>query len=215
MIAEVQPSKRPKRGRKRARSNQVPAWHPVFLPMVPAIGRQARSAFGHLDPEAREEAVQEVIAYATIAFKELWDRGKAELAYPSVLAQYGIQRMKSGRRVGTPLNVRDVSSGYCQIRQSVAVKRLDHYDRQQGGWLEVLIEDRHAGPAETAAFRIDFPAWLKTLSRRNRRIAWKLALGEAGKNVARWFRVSAGRISQLRRELERSWQAFHGEPAAV
>ena len=158
MIAEVQPSKRPKRGRKRARSNQVPAWHPVFLPMVPAIGRQARSAFGHLDPEAREEAVQEVIAYATIAFKELWDRGKADLAYPSVLARYGIQRIKSGRKVGTRQNIRDVSSDYCQIQKSVAMKRLDHYDRQQGGWLEVLIEDRHAGPAETAAFRIDFPA---------------------------------------------------------
>ncbi len=215
MIAEIQPSKRPKRGRKRAVPKPIPAWHPVFLPMVPAIGRQARSAFGQLAPEARGEAVQEVIAYATIAFKELWDRGKADLAYPSVLALYGIKRAKSGRKVGSRQNVRDVSSDHCQIQKNVAMKRLDHYDRQQGGWREVLIEDRRAGPAETAAFRIDFPAWLETLSRRNHKIAWKLALGEATTNVARWFHLSAGRISQLRRELERSWHAFHGEPAAV
>ncbi len=94
-------------------------------------------------------------------------------------------------------------------------KRLDHYDRQQDGWLEVLIEDRRAGPAETAASRIDFPAWLKTLSKRKRRIAWKLALGETTRHVARLFRVSDARISQLRRELERSWRYFHGESAVA
>lgn len=215
MIAEVQPSKPPKRGRTHARSNKTPAWHPVFLPMVPTIRKQARFAFRKLDPEARGEAVQEVIAYAAVAFKELWDRGKADLAYPSVLAQYGIKRVKIGRKVGTSQNVRDVSSDYCQIRKNVAMKRLDHYDREEGRWQEVLIEDRHAGPAETAASRIDFPAWLKTLSRRNCKIALKLAVGETTRNVARWFRVSDGRISQLRRELERSWQAFHGELAAA
>ncbi len=95
------------------------------------------------------------------------------------------------------------------------MQRLDHFDRQQDGWLEVLIEDRRAGPAETAASRIDFPAWLKTLSNRNRRIAWKLALGGAAGHVARRFGISDARISQLRRELERSWRAFHGELAAV
>ncbi len=218
MIAKVKPSKpskQPKRGRKHAAPKKIPAWHPAFLQMLPAILKQARFAFRHLDPEARGEAVQEVTASATVAFKVLWDRGKADLAYPSALARYGIQRVKIGRQVGTRQNVRDVSSDYCQIQKKVAMKRLDHYDRRQDAWLEVLIEDRHAGPAETAASRIDFSAWLKSLSRRNRKIAWKLALGEATKQVARWFHVSDGRISQLRRELERSWLRFHGELAAA
>ncbi len=78
-----------------------------------------------------------------------------------------------------------------------------------------MSEDRHAGPAETAASRIDFPAWLKTLSRRNCKIALKLAVGETTRKVARLFKVSDGRISQLRRELEQSWRAFHGDLAAV
>ena len=196
---------------KKAKAKSVPAWHAAFLKMLPAIQRQAKIAFRHLDREAREEAVEEVTAYAVIAFKGLWDRGKAELAYPSVLALYGIKRVKIGRRVGTSLNVKDISSEYCQLRKHLTVERLDKYDADEGCWVEVLVEDRRAGPAETAASRIDFPAWLDTLSRRDRKIAMKLGAGEKTSNVARLFRVSQGRISQLRRELHAAWLRFHGE----
>jgi len=74
----------------------APAWRKPFLEMLPAIQRQARIAFRHLDPEARGEAVQEVVTYATSAFKALWHRGTPELAYPSVLALHGIKRVKIG-----------------------------------------------------------------------------------------------------------------------
>jgi hypothetical protein len=40
-----------------------------------------------------------------------------------------------------------------------------------------------------------------------------LAAGERTTDVARRFGVSLARISQLRRELERSWLAFQGEEA--
>ena len=62
------------------KGKSIPAWHAAFLEMLPAIRRQAKIAFRHLDPEGREEAVQEVMVYATTAFKGLWDKGKAELA---------------------------------------------------------------------------------------------------------------------------------------
>ena len=39
----------------------APAWHQQFLIMLPAIRRHAQIAFRHLDAEASEEAVQEVI----------------------------------------------------------------------------------------------------------------------------------------------------------
>ncbi len=152
---------------------------------------------------------------AAVAFRSLWDRDKADLACPSMRAEHGIRRVNVGRKVGTRRNVRYVSSADRQARKKMAVERLDPYDRRQDAWLKVLIEDRHADPAETAASRIDFSAWLESLSRRDRKIAWKLALGEATRQVARWFRVSDGRVSQLRRELERLWQAFHGELAAA
>ena len=199
--------------KKRPRQTPVPAWHAAFLEMLPAIQRQAKIAFRHLDPENREEAVQEVVVYATTAFKGLWDKGKPELAYPSVLALYGIKRVKIGRMTATPMNCKDVSSTYCQLHKGLTVERLDKYDAEEGCWIEVLVEDRNAGPAETAAARIDFAAWLRLLSRRYRKIATALAQGEKTKAVARMFRVSQGRISQMRREFKESWEEFHGEKA--
>ena len=35
-------------------SPAIPAWHKGFLEMLPAIRRQTRLAFRHLNPEARE-----------------------------------------------------------------------------------------------------------------------------------------------------------------
>jgi hypothetical protein len=40
-----------------------------------------------------------------------------------------------------------------------------------------------------------------------------LATGEATKTAARKFHVTPGRISQLRREFQDSWQEYQGEPA--
>ena len=96
--------------------------------------------------------------------------------------------------------------------KGVVVGRLDRFDTEEGVWKEILVEDRHAGPAEIAASRMDFTGWLKTLSRRDRKLALKLAMGETTSRVAKLFRVSAGRISQLRRELMESWNRFVGDP---
>ena len=191
----------------------TPAWHAALLAMLPVIRRKAQFAFRYLAPEAREEAVQEVIAYAVLAVKTLHDRGTLELAYPSVLAMHGIKRVYIGRRLGAKLNIHDVSSKYCQRQKNVIVEQLDRCDKATGQWQEVLVEDRRAGPAQTAAARIDFSNWLAGMSSRNRRVARALATGERTDNVARRFHLSKGRISQLRSELRRSWSEFHGEEA--
>ena len=44
------------------------------------------------------------------------------------------------------------------------------------------------------------------------RIAEVLAAGEGTTKTAERFKVSPGRVSQLRRELHDAWQAFHGDP---
>ena len=186
-------------------------WHEGFLNMLPAIQRQASIAFRELPEETREDLVEEVVAHAMIAYKALYDRGKIELAYASVLCLYGIKRTKIGRRVGMKLNCRDVSSLYCQRAKGINLERLDRFDRASGQWLEVLIEDRHAGPAETAAARIDVNEWFARLSRRDRKIAQALALGTSTKEAARRFRVSPSRISQKRREYLQNWQTFQGD----
>jgi len=52
-----------------------------------------------------------------------------------------------------------------------------------------------------AASRIDFPAWLKTLKARDRKIARFFSLGNHTQDATRKFDVSQNRISQLRKEL--------------
>jgi len=86
----------------------VPAWHARFLEMLPAIVQHARISFRHLRPEARAEAVQEVVCNTCCAVARLAELGKLDLAYPSVLARFGVAQVKDGRKTGSKLNCRDV-----------------------------------------------------------------------------------------------------------
>ena len=189
----------------------TPAWHKSFLRMLPKIVSYARTAFQHRDPEARQDLVQEVVANACVAFKALWDRGKQSLAFPTILASCGIRQVRDHRKVGGKLNIKDVLSPYCQKRKGVTVERLDKYDDEEQCWLEILVPDNTCTPAELAASRIDFPAWLKTLNPRDRKVAKFLSLGNRTQDAARKFDVSQGRVSQLRKELQESWREFTGE----
>ena len=98
--------------------------------MLPAIQTHARCAFRHLDPEAREEAVEEAIANAFVAFVRLVELGKTEVAYPTVLAGYAVAQIQDGRRVGNRRNGRDVLSPYAQKRNRIDVERLDRFDKE-------------------------------------------------------------------------------------
>lgn len=192
-----------------------PAWHANFEAMLPVIEHQARIAFRHLKPEAKAECVQETICNACQAYARLVELNKTDIAYPSVLARFGIRQTIEGRKVGGKLSIRDPLSTYCQRKKNLMVERLDRYDPEEQSWDEILIEDRHAGPADTAVIRIDFSTWLRRLPRRLRKIATFLSKGETTTAAANRFRLSQARISQLRRELLVAWQQFQGEGAAL
>jgi hypothetical protein len=189
----------------------VPTWHVGYLRLLPDIRRQAQIRFRDADPERRAEAIQEIISDTLVAYVRLAELGKEDLAYATPLVTYAAAKFRAGRRVGNRLNVRDVMSQYCQRRKGVRVERLDHFDHGAGEWQEIVVEDRQSSPAAIAALRIDFRAWLRTLSARNRRIAETLATGESTAGVARMFDLTAGRVSQLRRTLHDSWCVFVNE----
>lgn len=191
----------------------TPAWHAGFLAMLPTIERYARIAFRHLRGDSRDDAVEEAIANVLVAYVRLVEQKKTAVAHPTVLAKYAIAQVRDDRRVGNHLNVREVLSRYAQRIKGFIVGRLDHFDKEEGEWMEAVVEDHQTPVADQVAFRIDFPAWLRTQSRRNRRIAETLALGHSTTEVAKRFHVSAGRISQKRQEFHKSWQEFRGETA--
>jgi hypothetical protein len=180
-----------------------------FLEMIPAIQRYARSAFRNLRSQAREEAVCAVVADAFFAFRRLVELGKQDRAYATPLARFAVRRYWAGRCAGMTRG-RDLTSQKARTTYGIIIERLDKLDHQTRNWRQALVEDHRATPADIAAARIDVAAWLRSLTRRNRRIAVTLALGNTSSETARQFGVSRARISQLRSELQASWQAFQG-----
>ncbi len=70
------------------------------------------------------------------------------------------------------------------------------------------MDNTQSPPDEQAAFRIDFPAFLESLTDRDRRVAEDMMSGDTTLDLAARHRVSPARISQLRREFKDDWEAF-------
>jgi hypothetical protein len=172
-------------------------------------------AFRYWREDERQDAIQEAVAQAFAAFVVLMRRRRPELIYPTVLARYAIGRVRQGRRLGSRRNSCEPLSRFAQCRRGFAVERLHGSSTDPRDWREAIVEDLHTPVVDQVWFRIDFPDWLSRLSPRNRRIAESLAVGDSTMAVARKYRVSPGRISQLRRELHASWEQFHEGVAAV
>ncbi len=183
----------------------------LFVSLLPQIVEQAEYAFRLVPEEAREELVQEAVAQAYGMFVRLCRQGKTALVYATPLAKFAIRHVREGRRLGSRCNSLDVTSPCTCEGKRVAIERLDRFNWRRGEWRDVLVEDRTAGPAEIAMTRLDFSSWLSTLSKRDRQLAEKLVLGETTGRVARTFRISAARVSQLRRELCANWHRFVGD----
>jgi hypothetical protein len=153
------------------------------------------------------------VANTYVAFARLVARGKEGVAYATPLARYAIAQYRAGRRVGSNLNLHDLTSPYCQQQNDIVVESL--FRQTEGGrWEALIVEDRTSTPAAIATTRIDFRAWLKRLDRPKRIVAKLLAGGAATSETARRLRLSQARISQLRRELKEDWAAFQGETPA-
>jgi DNA-directed RNA polymerase specialized sigma24 family protein len=182
-----------------------------FVRLIPAIKRQVRFRFRHLQAEAAEEVLHEVLAFAFVAYSRLDSRGKEARAFATPLTRHAVSRIRQGRRFASPSHSRDVMSACRRVALETLDESVDQQPSVTGQWRELLLEDHRSTPAETAALRLDFSAWLDTLTPRDRHIADTLAMGETTGHVARLFRVSAARISQLRAEYHRSWLEFISE----
>ena len=118
----------------------TPRWHKNFIAMLPKIQEQARYRFRHLKGDHRDEAVQEVICNCCAAYARLVEQGRADTATWSSLARYGIAQVRVGRRVGSPLNIKDISSRHCQLRKQVGIQRLHRWNSQNEEWSEMVVE---------------------------------------------------------------------------
>ena len=190
-------------------------WQAGFLSVLPAIRTHAKIRFRKLPAEKREEAIQETIAAACTHYQVAAVQGKLDAVKPGPLADFAVRHVRTGRHVGGKQDAaKDVMSPACQHLHGI---RLQSYCNRSGdggdGWQQVAIANRKDPIPDTAAFRIDFARWLKTLNRRDRKIIARFTSGEGTAAVAGRFGISPARVSQLRRLYEHRWRCFQGEAA--
>ena len=183
-------------------------WQETFLELIPDIQNFARYAFRKLPPDHREEAISEIVARTCVAFARLAELGLLEKAYATVLARFAVAQYADGRRTGTTTNTRDLTSPACAKKHAVRVDSLHRFDASKQEWREVVVEDASSGPAEVAAFRIDFEEWLASLPPDKSELVNALSGGETPSEVAAARKLSRGRVSQIRKELAQSWEVL-------
>ena len=100
-------------------------------------------------------------------------------SFPTALATYAARAVRSGRRVTGQLKAKDAMNPHAQQRRGFCVGKLPDFSTLSDNPLqEALIDNTQTPPPEQAAFRIDFPAWLDTHSKRDRRMILDMAQGE-------------------------------------
>src|SRR5262245_27112997 len=180
--------------------------------VVPKLESSAAWWFRRLPEFEREEAVASAVALAWSMYRALVLRGKEPLKFCSRFVACVVFRVCEGRQLGCSVNSADILSRAARRQHGIVVESLFADGRTAPGtWRGIVVEDRSAGPAETAAARLDIAEWLSRMSPRRRQIAECLGSGDRPMDVAREFRLSRGRISQLRQEFRKSWAAFQGE----
>lgn len=208
-------------------SSTIQALHAAFQTLLPRIEQHAVIYFRDIRcPSTRQEYVAETVSLAWKWFRRLVERGKDPCQFPSALASYAARAARSGRRVCGLEKAKDAMSPVAQQKHGFAVERLPSatclahealYRADGQIWLdefEQRLQDNRVTPVpEQAAFRIDFPAWLRCLTARERRLIRQMLLNHRTKDLARWFELSPSRISQLRRDFKNDWQRYIGDEA--
>jgi hypothetical protein len=142
----------------------------------------------------------------------LAEKGKDATAFPTALASYAARAVRNGRRVAGQERANDVLSPVAQRRHHFYVGKLPDFETLTEHPLrEALLDNTKSPPDETVCFKLDFLAWLATLTEHDRGIVEDLMIGERALDVANKYKMSAARISQKRREFQRDWQFFCGE----
>jgi DNA-directed RNA polymerase specialized sigma24 family protein len=187
--------------------------HQVYLSILPRIEVFAQRAFRHLPTVDREEAVAETVAATWQSFVRLRRRGKDPTRFVNALVKFSTLGVLAGRRVGNPMASSDVYSN-SRRRNGISMVPISECEASNAQILTDLLPARSGTSVpDQAAFRVDFPAWLRRLAPLRRRVVLMLAEGYGTGEVAAGMAVTSGRVSQVRRELEDDWQRYHaGDP---
>src|SRR5262249_54451609 len=134
----------------------------------------------------------EAVAAAYESYVRLRTRGKDPVRdFPTVMASFAVLHVRDDRHVGSPSSSTDVLSRKARQKHGFRVESLptaprasfanlyaevDGQDRQET-YEERLRDNTQTPVVDQVCFRLDWPAFLRTLSRRDRELAKLLSLG--------------------------------------
>ncbi len=197
-----------------------------FLSLLPRITTHAQIYFRHIKcPHRRADRIAETVAVAWKWYCRLFQRGKDITRFPMAFSSLAARAVRHGRRACSQERAKDVLSPRAQqlhgflvepLPHSTAVRRDKLYGDPLGQGKQDAFEERFRDNTQTpvvdqVCVRLDWPRFLQTLSQRDRHLADYLSLGHNAKQAARKFRISPGRVTQLRQQWHREWHAFQGE----
>jgi len=191
----------------------VTQWQAAFLALLPTVESVARLYFRHVrSPDAKLDRLAEAVALAWSWYMRLRQRGRDPAHFVVTFSQIVARSVNSGRRLCGQEKARDALSSVCQRRRGFVVAPLPDGTAMIGNVFDdALIDNTRTSVPDQVQFRIDFPQWRRTLTRRRRVLMEAMALGHRTSDLAGMFMLSQGRVSQVRRELCESWRAFCGD----
>lgn len=169
----------------------------AFTSRLPELQRIAFSAFRHLTPDRRDEAVQNVLTLCWKQYRALVLKGRTDAAdlLKSILF-YSIKQTNVGRMIQGQSKAKDTFEQ--RRRGNAYAENVD---------LNNLIS--HATPVpDQASFRQDIPRFFDTLTERQQRMAHNLAAGCSTNEVAKMFGISPGAVSQFRTRFKSLFEKF-------
>jgi hypothetical protein len=199
--------------------------HARFLTILPKIELHGNIYFRHKSHDQKADAIQEMRALAWRWFLALHQQGKDPAHFMMAFTTFLARSVNSGRRLVGMMKSKDVMNPHAQrcygfkVETLPSVMRTYHdnlYASPKGQELQDAFEERLSDNTITPVpdqvqFRLDFPAFLQTLTPRERRMITAMIRNERTSDISKEFDVSPSRISQMRREFQSDWQRFIGE----
>jgi hypothetical protein len=171
----------------------------TFTCLLPDLTSMAAAAFRYLDPEAREEAVQNTLALTWHAFIALIEKGRGD--EPGIIKSvlwFSIKQTRAGRTVPSGGESKPKDAFTYSKKGRVRFEKID---------LRYFVSDDTPVP-EVVSFNVDVPAFFETLNDRQRRMAEDLMAGESTSAVAAKYKVTPGAVSQFRTRFKELFDVF-------
>jgi len=199
--------------------------HQQFESALPVLQKKFRYLFRRRWRDC-DDLIAEAYACAWKAWRGLVVKGRDPVAVGlSGIAAYAARHAKKGRLIGRgrtgggrhKMSVdhrRAMKLGAYRV-VSLETGPTERNDYGPAAWRDWVAIDHRMGPADAAAFRLDFESWLASLPDWRRRTAELLLENRGTGEVAGQIGVTPAAVSQARSWLENSYRAFMQEPAAT